>query len=661
VPLYVEEMAAMAGVYRSYFCSIFSVFSVPFYNIVCHTEFISKVCCCSNYEQLTQAKGRCSYMRKTGWLLSPLTSIRSKIFIGFSLVALLSLAAVTSIIYYHSSNTIKKNAIIYVSDIIQHADESLKLMLIDMDNINTVIVSSKANVIDPLLSEYYPISYEWFLENKQVEDFLASFITYKSYITRISVIGLNGKFYRSGKPLTDEFVVESQKLVQQIINSNSKRVFMQRSKSGDNDSVIVGRAIRYSGKTIGVAIIEINYDIVQQVYHIKPLDHSHVYVIEENGDFVYKSNPELKGNNLSDTHLAEILLVKDSDETIHEVDYEGKSYLVVNYRSNFTGWLTIAMIEKSNLFKDSLALRTQIIEVSVIVFLIVILLSNLLAAQITKNLNKLRNAMRTIRDGKLHTVTMIQTQDEVGQLSVVFNSMIQRLQHLLEDISVKERQKRELEFTALQAQISPHFLYNTLNTIRYLAKLQNSHNIDDITGSLIDLLRGIVGNSQPFTTLQEELDYVKSYINIQSYKYMDQFQLVYQVDPELMDCLTIKMVLQPIVENAIFHGVQSLPHHGIISIKVYRESGMVIIEVTDNGVGMTEEQLKQLLINKSEEPQGAFNGIGISNVHERLQLYFGNVYGLKVESELALYTKVQICMPYIRKEEAYADQSAAGG
>ncbi|SFK98935.1 two-component system, sensor histidine kinase YesM [Paenibacillus sp. 1_12] len=600
-------------------------------------------------------------MKRAGWHLSPLRSIRSKIFIAFSLVALLSLAAVTSIIYYHSFNTIKKNAIIYITDIIRHADESLKLMLIDMDNINTVIVSSRANVIDPLMSEHYPISYEWFLENKQVEDFLASFITYKSYINRISVIGLNGKFYRAGAPLTDQFVAESRGLVQQIIDSSSQRVFMQRTKGGDNDAVIVGRAIRYSGKTIGASIIEINYDIVKQVYHIKPLDDSYVYVIEDNGDFVYKSNSELMANNISETNFEQVLSADAGKETMSEVDYEGNSYLVVNYKSDFTGWLTIGMIKNTSLLKDSLRLRTQIVEVSAIVFLIVILLSNVLAAQITKNLNKLRNAMRTVRDGKLNSVTSIQTQDEVGQLSVVFNSMIERLKYLLDDISIKERQKRELEFTALQAQISPHFLYNTLNTIRYMAQLQNSRNIEEITGSLIDLLRGIVGNSHPFVTLGEELDYVKSYITIQSYKYMDRFQVIYQTDPELMDCMTIKMVLQPIVENAIFHGVQSLPYNGIIVIKMYREGDLVIIEVTDNGVGMTEEQIQQLLRAQGGERTTSFSGIGISNVHERLQLYFGSAYGLKVESEPQLYTKVQICMPHIGRGEAGVNQSTASG
>lgn len=249
-------------------------------------------------------------------------------------------------------------------------------------------------------------------------------------------------------------------------------------------------------------------------------------------------------------------------------------------------------------------------------------------------------------------ISPIHSDDEIGELSSVFMEMIDQIKQQMKDIKSKEEQKREAEVASLQAQISPHFLYNTLNTIKYLARLRNAPNIEEVTTSLIVLLRGVVGNTQRMITLDEEIKNTMSYINIQKYKYIDQIETVWQVDEALLNCKVYKLSLQPIVENAIIHGLGELDSGGLLIIKVQQIHAQTIqIEVRDNGLGMTQEQIEHLLgkggVRKSEQ----FSSMGINNVHERLNASFGEPYGIQIFSEPGLYTSVVITIPVILEED----------
>src|SRR5690606_31437676 len=188
------------------------------------------------------------------------------------------------------------------------------------------------------------------------------------------------------------------------------------------------------------------------------------------------------------------------------------------------------------------------------------------------------------------------SKDEIGDLYRVFVSMVDELKRLLTGIRISEKKKREAELTALQAQIRPHFLYNSLNTIKYLARLNGVPNIEEVSGSLIELMRGVLGNSNEFLTVQEELNYVSSYVSIVKYKYMEPIQVHVQVDDDvLLERLVLKLMLQPVIENAIIHGIGPAGHKRAVMIRIYADQHDLVIEVEDNGKGMLPEQLDQLL------------------------------------------------------------------
>lgn len=589
--------------------------------------------------------------------ISPKLGIQGKIFIAFGLLSLCSIVAITLIIYLNMRETIKHTAITSVADSIRQADESLNLMLQEIDRLNTVAVTNKNTVIDTLMSSSEEISYEWFQEQKRITEFLSGLIDYKPYISRIAVIGLNGKVFFNGSPWIDRNFLQT-KAMDFMLNNGERHAYFKQE--GSSDVISVGRVIRYNRETIGVVMVDLNYDFIRNTYGVKPTADSVLYVLDEQKELVYPSDsapvslsPQMKKAIYGDPQPAGTSLQEATEETI-----DGKSYIVVSRRSAHTGWITRALVPLDSLLSESAKVRNLMVEVSVIVFAAVLLGALQMSSRTTLQIRRLKTMMMRVKDGNLSFPRKeIDSKDEIGELYAVFISMIDDLERLMQDIRISEQAKHEAELTALQAQIRPHFLYNTLNTIKYLAKLNGVPNIEEVSGSLIELMRGVLGNSSEFLTVREELDYVKCYVSIVKYKYMGRVEVQIQVeDNELLECRVLKLMLQPIVENAIMHGVAPSVGGGLILIKVYGENGDLVIEVMDNGPGMSQDKMKQLLFSGKEGSASRFSGIGVRNVHERISRMYGDPYGITLSSEAGLYTNVTIRFPQLRTNGQSAEE-----
>jgi two-component system sensor histidine kinase YesM len=578
--------------------------------------------------------------------ISPRLSIQGKIFIAFSLVALLSIFSISGIVYLNMRETIKDNAVTSVSDSIRQADESLNIMLEEIDRLNTVVVTNKNTVIDTLLSTSEEISYEWFLEQKRIDEFLSVLIDYKPYISRIAVVGLNGKVFFSGSPWLDRTILQSSTM-DYLLGNGSRHAYLKQT--GVSGAITVGREIRYNRETIGVVMVDLNYDFIKKTYGVKPTADSMLYVLDKEDGFVYQteSAPSFAPS------IEKIVSIRQEfrgPDDAAEMVIAGRTYTVVRRVSDYTGWTTLALIPMDSLLSESVNLRKLMAEVSLVVLVVALVCSLQVSSRITINIRRLKSMMMRVKDGNLtFPMKEIKTKDEVGQLYHVFVGMVEELQRLLEGIRISEKEKREAELTALQAQIRPHFLYNSLNTIKYLAKLNGVPNIEEVSGSLIELMRGVLGNSNEYLTVREELDYVRSYISIVKYKYMQPIPVYEEIEDEaLLECQVPKLMLQPIVENAVIHGIGSLEEGGAVIIRIWEENHDLKIEVTDNGKGMTPEQMELLLgENGNGEAPSRFSGMGVRNVHERIVRMNGEPYGVTLYSELGLYTKVVITIPVL--------------
>lgn len=211
--------------------------------------------------------------------------------------------------------------------------------------------------------------------------------------------------------------------------------------------------------------------------------------------------------------------------------------------------------------------------------------------------------------------------------------------------------RHTLEIQVLRAQISPHFLYNALGSIRQLASMQGMTHVESLTMAIIHLLRGSLAASEALVPLSQELDYVRNYLEICCYQYLNDIRVTYPDAPALMDCLLPPMLLQPIVENAIIHGIGDARNDGRILIRAEKENDTLRICVTDNGQGMSSAQIEALLGQDSNTSKQRFSGIGLYNVRKRIQMRFGEPYGLQIVSKPGFYTSVSLSLPY-RKEMA---------
>ncbi|MEC0240257.1 sensor histidine kinase [Paenibacillus dokdonensis] len=587
---------------------------------------------------------------------SPQTTMQGKIFFAFGLITFLSIVSVTGIVYVNMRDTIKHNAVTSVSDSIRQADESLNIMLEEIDRLNTVVVTSKNTVIDTIMSPNEEISYEWFQEQKRITEFLSVLINYKPYISRVAVVGLNGKVFFTGGPWMDRTVLGTPMLNYMLQNGSRHAYF---KPEGAADAITVGREIRYNRETVGIVMVDLDYEFIKKTYGVKPTADSLLYVLDEQNGYVYQSESAPSSFAPSLEKVVEIKRKLAGQGDVMEQKINGRSYIVVSRLSEYTGWSTLALIPLDSLLSESTRIRNLMAEVAIIVFIIILIGSHQVSSRTTLNIRRLRSMMMQVKDGNLSfPKTEIKTKDEIGQLYRVFVSMVDELKRLMEGIRNSEKKKREAELTALQAQIRPHFLYNSLNTIKYLAKLNGVPNIEEVSGSLIELMRGLLGNSNEFLTLQEELDYVFSYVSIVKYKYMEPIQVHTQIEDEsLLGCKVLKLMLQPLVENAIMHGIGPSENGGQVLIRVYAEDQDVLIEVIDNGKGMEQEQMDALLGSLDREDAASrFSSMGIRNAHERIVRMFGEPYGLSLHSEPGLYTKVEIRFPKIHHAETSAQE-----
>lgn len=240
----------------------------------------------------------------------------------------------------------------------------------------------------------------------------------------------------------------------------------------------------------------------------------------------------------------------------------------------------------------------------------------------------------------------VQGDDEVKRLSRAFNMMVKRIRSLMEQIISEQEAKRKSELKALQAQINPHFLYNTLDSIVWMNENKDYVGVTTMVVALSQFFRISISRGRELITVSDEIEHIKSYLIIQKIRYKNKFKFSIEAQPEALGYKTLKLILQPIVENAIYHGVEQLYDEGIIKINVSIDGDTILFQVTDNGYGIKPDILKDILNKKANEKDSG--GVGLKNVNERIKLFFGEQYGIEIDSILDVGTTVNIRIPIIK-------------
>lgn len=325
--------------------------------------------------------------------------------------------------------------------------------------------------------------------------------------------------------------------------------------------------------------------------------------------------------------------------------------LIINSRTmERFGWRVVQVIPSEVLFSDFTNARNLLVYLNVGFLLIFFGASYFIARSISRPIRELDEATEQISSGQLDVRVKVLRRDELGKLSLNFNKMANQIRELFQRVNEDQKTKRELELKMLYAQINPHFLFNTLGSIRWMADASQVFNISKVIVALANLLKSSIIHKDEYVSMREEIDNIRNYITIQKFRYVSKFTDEYEIDESLLDCRIPKLLLQPIVENSIIHGFEGIEYTGVIRVQAYPDKDKMIITISDNGVGATIEEINGLLTDRKKN-KDRFSGIGVHHVNERLTLHYGQSYALKMGSAPGEGMVTTVIVPMMTSEE----------
>lgn len=347
---------------------------------------------------------------------------------------------------------------------------------------------------------------------------------------------------------------------------------------------------------------------------------------------------------------AEICIMDQEGNTISG-EYGGnhQDLVTINSSLNQKRWSMIKTIPKATLYAEINNLQLWVMIGTGLVFALSLAAGAFYSNQITKPVLKLIKQMKDIEKGDFTVSVDINVNNELGDLGKSFNHMIGKIQGLMEEVVIAERNKNEMELEILHAQINPHFLYNTLNTIRWMAKIKKEESISTALVALVKLLRVSISLGKSLIPLREEIEYIENYILIQRLRFNQKFQIQYEIRKEDEEVLIPKLILQPIVENSLIYGIEEekeIENEHILTIRVFTEAcetGIRII-IEDNGPGISSEMIESIF--KQERNINKFSKVGLNNINQRIKMHLGEEYGLQVTSASLKGTRVIILVPH---------------
>ena len=398
-------------------------------------------------------------------------------------------------------------------------------------------------------------------------------------------------------------------------------------------------------ETIGTLILNIDDKYLKKVLDKSSTGFENYYLLDKEGNFLYNKEQMTLGN----AEVADQAVELAGEMAVGTAKaYETKDgYIFIN-KTLKPGWTLTAYVSKQSIYAPTKNLIFFFIIYTLLIVLCSIAIIFKLISSITRPLVKLTKTMKQVAAGTLDVTIPVTTGDEVGELAKGFNNMLIQLTGYIDSTVEYEKQKRKIEMSLLLAQINPHFIYNTLNTIIYMAQKIKAQNIIDMVRSFIVILQDVVKINKEglFTTLEEEINIARQYLNIQKYRYKDRFEVSFELDAAVIDCSVPRTIIQPIVENCLLHGILAENRKGMILIAARKDEDSIVIEITDNGKGFEKGTFDKML--KEEEYQktpGKMRSIGIRNVQERIAHLCGEQYGLTLESKEGEYTTIYIHLP----------------
>ena len=402
---------------------------------------------------------------------------------------------------------------------------------------------------------------------------------------------------------------------------------------------------RNGSSMLGVLLVDMNYSSIEQLLEKANTDTSgeYVYLMASDGEIIYHPKQNLIHMGLYQENND--MAAGYEDTTVKE-NFHGEKRLVTVKTISYTGWKLVSVVPMKSFSMGMTGMRNLAVLLVALTVLAAVILNQMVSARISKPLRRLNDSVKEWEAGNMEPDIYIGGSMEVEHLGKTLRSTVAQIRQLMDDIVVEQEEKRKSELDALQSQINPHFLYNTLDSIVWMITGERYDDAVFMITQLASLFRISLSKGKTVISIENEVKHAKNYMNIQKIRYKNSFEIDFQIEEEILNGCIVKLVLQPLLENAIYYGMEFMDGEGEIHVRGYRRDNDVYLEVEDNGLGMPEEEAAELL-NGKERPHKHGSGVGLVNVHSRLKLRFGENYGLIIHSCPDEGMMVQIHIPYV--------------
>nr|WP_299089439.1 sensor histidine kinase [uncultured Metabacillus sp.] len=584
--------------------------------------------------------------------------IRYKIITLLLLISILPSMGLGLLTGYTVERIIDNQATQHTLQLIGQVNKTLESYASNMQNISYLL--SMDLEINTFLSQKQPTTNQTEDEVYSIRQFMQGLSTLYPEVAGILVVNSHGNYVsnelysRSNENLTEESwykeAVQNEGIFK-IIGHPANRSITSHVNYKNSEVVTVVRAIiePETQEVKGVVLIDLKLRVIAEATkNVRLGKYGYLMVIDENGEEIYSpANPLVK-------EIPKRLLNSDDSGYFSE-EVEGNTLQFIYQKQPFTNWTTVGIFSTDESIIEVKTIHLYVISFVFFVCIFGITASYYLSNSMSKPIVQLMSFMRKVESGNLSIRYKGDRKDEIGMLGRSFNHMIVKVNDLISLTEQQERQKREAELRSLQAHIKPHFLYNTLDTISWMARKRGADDVSEVVASLSRLFRIGLSKGNDIILLTEEITHIQSYLSIQKARYRDKLNYSIKLEPEIHDVTILKLVLQPIVENAIYHGIKERKGPGHIHIHAKEEQDQLVLKVTDDGKGIPSDKLEalrekmdSLYTVKEEKGKRVDFGYGMMNVQARIKLTYGDQYGLTIDSILGEGTVVMIHLPIQR-------------
>lgn len=586
-------------------------------------------------------------MIRMKWQL-PIRSIQTNMVLASVVLIIITILVMSVASYYLSKEAVQSNAQVYTTELVKQVYNNIKSYVNGMKYMSDLVSGNQA-IQEYLEQDEFENAAAEQEYRKNISIFLQSMLLSRADINSVSIFGYSGQFV-SGRPdltLNPNIDIRTFDWYRNAWESGDKYAIssshVQPLYEGSYPWVVtLSRELvsRNGKKKLGVLLVDLNFSVMNAMFQdIKLGQRGYLFIVDSNGNIVYHPQQQLIYSNLKQEMIEEVLSTANDTFT---TDEGGKQRIYTVQDSDF-GWKIVGVAYVDELVGNQSKVLISLVFLGLACIIVAYTISYYFSRRISQPIKQLQAYMKEVEKGNFDIHVPVSNTIEISRLASSFNMMVGRIKNLMTQIVRNQELKRKSEMNALQAQINPHFLYNTLDSIVWMAESNKSQEVVLMTSALAKLFRTSISKGQELVTIETELEHITSYLKIQKMRYKNKLDYLINISEEIRNYLTIKVILQPIVENAIYHGIKMKRGPGLITITSQETEKDIILKVEDNGNGMSEETIHLIL----QLAEGGYNGrgVGVRNVNERLKLYFGDEYGLSYQSVLGEGTSVSIRFP----------------